>query len=150
MDIRIKDKCPKIGRYKFPYYIHVIGHMINNGIIHLRKNRDGNGYVSINKFHNGIVSELYLELEQVLLLPTDSITEININMDEHKLDIYTFHTVSSRGLSNLQREYRVGYGLEACIGIHIDLKPELSVLMQLQNCVDKHGVLLDEAGDQRR
>lgn len=149
MDIRLSGNCPRIGRYKFPYYIHEIGNMINNGTINLKTDRDGNGYVAVPK-QTTVHTRLYSELEEHLLLPQNSITEININMDEHKLDIYTFHTVSSRGLENLQREYRVGYGLEGCIGIHVDLKPELLVLYQLQTCVDKHGVLVDEAGDQRR
>ena len=148
MDIRLSGKCPRIGRYKFPYYIHRIGEMINNGTINLKTDKDGNGYVTIPRYINGL-DTIYNVLEQTLLIPADSITEVNINLDEHKLNIYTFNTVSSRGLENLQREYRVGYGLDACIGIHIDMKPELQVLYQLQTCVDKHGVLKDEARDMR-
>lgn len=136
MDIRLTQKRPIIGRYKLPYYLLFMGEMIRNKEINLKTDRDGNDYVELPKKGLGFET-IYTVLERHLLLPAGSITEVNLNMDRLQLDIYTFHTVSSRGLQNLEREYRVGYGLEDCIGIHIDLKPELLVLLQLQSCVEE-------------
>lgn len=136
MDSRIHGKCPRISRYKFPYYITIIGELIDSGTINIMAEEDGNRYVSFDRKRAG---ELYDVFERVLLIPKDSIEEIYLNREEHQLDVYTFHTVSSYGLENLERNYRVGYGLQDTIGIHIDIKPEHLILTQLQICVNKHG-----------
>lgn len=129
MDSRVHGKYPQWGRYKFPYYLHLIAEYIGNGKINIQKDQDGNGYVSFSPEKH---QWLYKDLEQRLIIPRKAITEINLNITENKLDIYTFYTVSSNGLKNLEREFRVGYGLNDCIGIHIDIKPELAILYQQQ------------------
>lgn len=129
MDSRIHGKEIKFNYYNIPPYTRQIELLIRLGRINLIENRDGNGYISFDKIEH---RSLYETIEGLLCLPSHSIVEININTERHKLDIYTFSTITSYGLKQLEREYTIGYGLDDCIGLHIDFHPDWLLLLQLQ------------------
>ena len=136
MDSRIHGKEIILGNYNIPPYTRQIELLIRLNRINLIKDRDGNGYISFDKKEH---RSLYETIEGLLCLPSHSIVEININTERHKLDIYTFSTITSYGLKQLEREYTIGYGLEDCIGLHIDFHPDWLLLLQLQIYTNKLG-----------
>ena len=129
MDSRIHGKEIKFSQYNLPPYTKQIELLIKLNRINLIKDRDGNGYISFDKIEH---RSLYEIIEGLLCLPGHSIVEININTERHKLDIYTFSSITSYGLNQLEREYTIGYGLEDCIGLHIDFHLDWMLLLQLQ------------------
>ena len=137
MDSRIHGKPINIMEYQIPQYTIHLYHYIIMDRINLMYDRDGNGYISLDKEkHEGV----YHALEGLLLIPSGSIEEININTDRLVLSVYTFASITSYGLENIERSYRIGYGLGDCVGIHIDFHPDWSLLIQNQihcNCCKK-------------
>ena len=134
MDSRLHGKYVNHIHYEIPHYLKTIGELIELGAINLKFGRNGNGYVLLD---NETCFLVYRRMEQILILPSNSVTEININFEKLQLEIYTFHTVSSYWLKNLQREYYVGYGMDYEIGIYIDIKQDLMILLQLQIWVNE-------------
>ena len=141
MDSRIHGKAINPIRYKLPSYTRQIELLIRLNQINLIEDRDGNGYISFDKTEH---RALYETIEGLLYLPGHSIVEININTERLKLDIYTFSTITSYGLNQLERAYTIGYGLEDCVGLHIDFSPDWQLLLQLQIYANKLGQWDDE------